>query len=587
VKQFLITIAGVFLGLVLFFIFIPMMLIASVAGSSAPVTPANTVLSLDLREPLTDVPANTPFAAFSSSSSITGLVQKLEAAETDKNVKGLFIRAPEAGMAPAHAEEIRQALIDFKASGKFIIAHAQGFENPTLSNYVAISAANEVWMQGSTSFTATGLVAETMFLGGAFEKFGITPEFEQFYEYKNAVDTYLRRDFNAPHRESTTAMIGSIYNAFVAAVAFDRKVPVENIKAALDTAPLTAAAAIAAKLIDKVGQPEEAMEAALEKAGGKDKADFVELASYMPTPSSGPVIALIGGEGAIVTGPAGTDPFANDADIKSDAFAKAIRDATDDEDVKAIVFRVSSPGGSPSASDQIWAAIERAKAAKKPVVVSMGAYAASGGYYVSTGADAIVAMPSTITGSIGVFSGKFVINEALNRYTGANISEIQVGGPFASAYSPATRFTNVQRVALNTAIAGVYRDFTSKVAAGRKLPLARVQEIAKGRVWTGNQAREIGLVDQIGGLRTAIGKAKSLAKIEAKDSVTIRSFPEAADPLTAFGQALGATASTARTTARAAAVIGAVMGDERVASLLATQRTGSGGATMSERLRVK
>jgi protease IV len=587
VKQFFITIAGVFLGLVLFFVLIPMMLIASVAGSSAPVTPANTVLSVDLREELTDVPANTPFAAFSSSSSVTGLVRKLEAAETDNHVKGVFIRASEMGMAPAHAEEIRQALIDFKASGKFVIAHAQGFENPTLSNYIAVSASNEVWMQGSTDFSATGLVAETMFLGGLFEKFGITPQFEQFYEYKNAVNSYTKRDYDAPHRESTTAMIGSIYNAFVAAAAFDRKLPVETIKTSLDKAPLTSAAALSAKLIDKVGQPEEAMDAALERAGGKDKADFVDISGYTPTPTTGPVVALIGGEGAIVTGPSGTDPFSNDADMKSDAFAQAIRDATDDNDVKAIVFRVSSPGGSPSASDQIWAAIERAKAAKKPVVVSMGAYAASGGYYISTGADAIVAMPSTITGSIGVFSGKFVINEALNRYTGANISEIQVGGPYASINSSATPFTNEQRVAFNAAANRIYQEFTGKVAAGRKLRLARVQEIAKGRVWTGNQAKEIGLVDQIGGLRTAIGKAKSLASIEAKDSVTIRSFPEAADPLTAFGQALGSSAHTARTTARAAAVIGAVLGDERVASVLATQRAGASGTTMIEGVRVK
>jgi protease IV len=586
-KQFFLTIAGVFAGLLLFFILIPILLIASVAGSSAPVTPAHAVLLIDLREPLTDVPANTPFAAFSGTSSVTGLVRKLEAAETDGNVKGIFIRASEMGMAPAHAEEIRQALIDFKASGKFVIAHAQGFENPTLSNYVAVAAADEIWMQGSTDFSATGLVAETMFLGGFFQKFGITPEFEQFYEYKNAVNTYTQRDYNGPHRESTTAMIGSIYNAFVAAVAFDRKVPVETIKTSLDAAPLQANAALAAKLIDKIGQPEDAMEAALVRAGGKDKADFVDFAGYTPTPTTGPVIALIGGEGAIVTGPASTDPFARDADMKSDAFAQAIRDATDDKDVKAIVFRVSSPGGSPSASDQIWAAIERAKAAKKPVVVSMGAYAASGGYYISTGANSIVAMPSTITGSIGVFNGKFVINEALNRYTGANISEIQVGGPYATTYSPATPFTNAQRTALNAAVTRVYADFTGKVAAGRRLPLERVREIAKGRVWTGNQAKELGLVDQIGGLRTAIGKAKSLASIEAKDSVTLRSFPEAADPLTAFGQALGASAQSARTTARAAAVVGAVLGDERVATLLAQTRGAAGGATMTEGVRVK
>lgn len=586
VKQFIITVAGVFLGLVLFFVLIPIMLIASVAGSAAPTAPSNTVLVVDLREPLSDVPSNAPFAAFAGSNSIVSLVRKLEAAETDNHVKGVLVRASEMGLAPAHAEEIRQALVDFKASGKFVFAHAQGFEYPTLSNYVAISAANEVWMQGTTNFAATGLVAETMFLGGFFEKFGIIPQFEQFFEYKNAVNSYTKTDYDAPHREATTGMIGSIYNSFVASIAFDRKVPVETIKTALDAAPLTAQAALSAKLIDKIGQPEEAMDAALTRAGGIDKADFVDLASYTPAPTSGPVIALVGGEGAIVNGAGTTDPFSQDADMRSDLYARAIRDATDDDDVKAIVFRVSSPGGSPSASDQIWAAIERAKAAKKPVVVSMGAYAASGGYYVSTGADAIVAMPSTITGSIGVFNGKFVINEALNRYTGANLSEIQVGGAYANTYSPATVYTNEQRVALNAAVARIYADFTGKVAAGRRLPITRVQEIAKGRVWTGTQAKDLGLVDQIGGLRTAIGKAKSLARIEARDSVTVRSFPQVEDPLTALGQALGSSAQTARTTARAAAVVGAVLGDERVASLLAQSRA-SGTMQMSEPVRVK
>lgn len=586
-KQFFITIAGVFLGLVLFFVLIPFLLIASFAGTSKPAIPANSVLSVDLREPLTDVPASTPFAAFTNTSSVTDLVRKLEAAETDQNVKGLFIRASEAGMAPAHAEEIRQALIDFKASGKFVMAHAQGFESPTLSNYVAISSASEVWMQGGTDFTATGLVAETLFLGGLFEKFGVMPDFTQLYEFKNAVNTYTQRDYNAPHREATTAMLGSIYNAFVGAIAFDRKLPVESVKAALDGAPMATSLALSAKLIDKIGQPEEAMDAALTKAGGVGKADFIELADYTPAPTTGPVIALIGGEGAIVTGPGNNDAFANEAGIKSDVFAQAIRDATDDDAVKAIVFRVSSPGGSPHASDQIWAAIERAKAAKKPVVVSMGAYAASGGYYVSTGANAIYAMPSTITGSIGAFSGKFVINEALNRYTGANISEIQIGGPYASVYSPVSPFTNAQKVAFIAAVTRVYDDFTGKVATGRKLPIARVREIAKGRVWTGNQAKELGLVDQVGGLRNAINGAKVLAGFAARDSVTIRAYPQAADPLTALGQALGASAATAKTTARAAAVVGAVLGDERVASLLAQSRASANGAMMSEPVRVK
>jgi protease-4 len=297
------------------------------------------------------------------------------------------------------------------------------------------------------------------------------------------------------------------------------------------------------------------------------------------------VIALVGGEGAIITGERSGDPFAQESNITSDDFAAAIRDATDDDAVKAIVFRVSSPGGSPSASDQIWAAIERAKKAGKPVVVSMGAYAASGGYYVSAGADAILAMPSTLTGSIGVFNGKFVINDALNRYTGANIASIQTGGDFVSAYSPAAPYTNSQKAAMNAAVTRIYEDFTGKVAAGRKLPLSRVQEIAKGRVWTGNEAKDLGLVDQIGGLRTAILKAKALAKIEAKDSITLRSYPSVDDPLTALSRAFGASAENAKVTARAATVIGALVGDERLSQIL-NEASQARGPRMSEPMRV-
>jgi protease IV len=571
-KQFLLTVAGVFLGLVLFFVLVPLIFIASMAGSSGPVTPANSVLSLDLREPVSDIPASSPLAAFGGAMSITDIVRKLEHAEKDGSIKGVFVRASEAGLAPAHAEEIRQALIDFKASGKFVIAHAQGFEYPTLSNYIAVSAADQLWMQGTTDFAATGLSAETMFLGGLFERFGVLPQFEQFFEYKNAVNVYTERDYNAAHREATTSMLTGIYNAFLGAASFDRKVPVDALKTALDQAPLSAEDARAAKLVDMIGQPEEAAEAAKTRAGSSSN-DMIEMSSYSPGDLSGPVIALIGGEGAVLTGEGGTDPFSSEQAMHSDTLAQAIREAADDDDVRAIVFRVSSPGGSPSASDQIWSAVEYAKKAGKPVVVSMGAYAASGGYYVSAGADRIVALPSTITGSIGVFNGKFVINEALNRYTGANISNINVGGDFVSAYSPATPYTNAQRVAMNAAVTRIYQDFTGKVAAGRKLPPARVLEIAKGRVWTGNQAKDIGLVDQIGGLRVAVAQAKTLAKIEARDSVRLRQFPAPQDPLTALGAAFGASAENARVTARAAAVLGTVMGDERLSTLLRQARS--------------
>lgn len=563
-KQFLFTIAGVFIGLVLFFIILPMILLASAAGASKPSTPSNAILVLDLRHELNDQSPQSPFGNLNAKLSVVEVVRKLEAAEHDGHVKGIFVRAPEAGMAPAHAEEIRQAILDFKASGKFVIAHAQGFEMPTLSNYVSVAGANEIWMQNGSDFSSTGLVSETMFLGGLFEKFGIVPQFEQFYEYKNAANVYTQKDYTDKHREATNSLLTGVYNAFLAEISHDRKIAIEPLKATLDSAPLSPKAALDAKLIDKLGMPEEAMDYAIAQAGGTDKANTISIEEYSPTYSSGPTIALVGGEGGIVTGPDETNPFSNDQQMNSDAIANAIRKASDDDNVKAIVFRVSSPGGSAIASEQIWAAVERAKALKKPVVVSMGAYAASGGYYVSAGADKIVALPSTITGSIGVLGGKMAINGALNKYTGANISSIQIGGPYVSAFSEATPFSNSQREAFHNAMARIYEQFTGKVAKGRKLPIEKVQEIAKGRVWTGNQAQGIGLVDKIGGLRVAIEEAKALAKIDAKKNVSITIYPEAEDPLKALSSIMGGSTQSAK----AMAIYGALMGNDKINALL-------------------
>ncbi|MEK7661080.1 MAG: signal peptide peptidase SppA [Pseudomonadota bacterium] len=583
-KQFLLTIAGVFVGLLLFFVILPFIFIAS-AGSSKPTTPSHSVLVVDLRNEIHDLAPNSPFASLSPNISVVDIVRKLEAAEKDSHIKGVLVRAPEMGMAPAHAEEIRQALLDFKTSGKFVVAHAQGFEFPTLSNYVAVSAADDIWLQNGTDFSATGIMSETTFLGGLFSRFGITAQFEQFYEFKNAANIYTQKDYTAEHREATTSLLTGVYNSFLAEIALDRKIAVEPLKAVLDNAPLSAQQALTSKLVDHLGMPEEASDVALEKAGGQNRAELVDLAAYTPNYStSGPTIAIVGGEGGIVTGPNNVSPFSDESVMNSDNIAAAIREATDDDDVKAIVFRVSSPGGSAIASEQIWAAIERAKAESKPVVISMGAYAASGGYYVAAPANRIVAMPSTITGSIGVLGGKLAVNDALNRYTGANISSIEVGGPFVSAMSGAKPMSNSQREAFHTAMARIYSDFTGKVAAGRHLPIARVQEIAKGRVWTGSQAKNLGLVDAIGGLRTAIEQAKTLAGIEAKKSVQIKMYPEMDDPFRALSAMFGASAQTAR----AAAVFGMLLGDERLSAALRDIRAANqNGVQASEALRVR
>jgi protease IV len=587
VKNFVITIAGVFVGLLLFVVVLPLILImGAVAASGPPATPSKSVLVLDLRGALSDQPSLSPLAALTGSgaTSVIEIVRKLEMAEADPAVEGLLVRAPEAGLAPAHAEEVRQALIDFRASGKFVIAHAQNFQGPSITSYVAISAADEVWLQPASDFGATGIAAESVFLGGLMERFGIIPQFEQLYEYKSFAETYTTRDFSGPNREATESLLGSVYNAALASLAFDRKIPVEQLKALLDTAPLAPQAARTAKLIDQIGMPEDAADAALKRAGTDDPGRLIDLGAYIPSEGRGPMIAVVGGEGAILTGTPSADPLSGEAVMSGDLIAAAIREATDDDSIDAIVLRVSSPGGSPVASEQIWAAVARAKTAGKPVVVSMGAYAASGGYYVAANADRIFALPSTITGSIGVVGGKLAVNDALNRYTGANIAAVTAGGPNTTALSPAEPFSNSQRAAYRASLERTYADFTGKVADGRNLPLPRVQAIARGRVWSGAQARNLKLVDEIGGLRVAVRAAGRLAGKEVDDGVRIRIYPQAGSPVEALASLLGVTASGLR----GAAVLGALSsGDFRAAQgILTGSHSRDGHRQMIEALRV-
>lgn len=567
-KQFLVTIAGVFVGLMLFLVGLPFVIAMLIAGSSPSAEPAaapdKAVLVVDLRFPLRDQPSPSPFASLNGELSSVEIVRRLEAAETDPKVKGVLVRASEFGMSPGAAEEVRLALKDFRASGKFVIAHAQGFEDPAgLAGVVPATAADEVWMQDGAHFSASGVSGGVLFLGGLFERFGLQPQFVRVGQYKNAVDQFVERDFTGPHREAETGLLEGMLTSFVGQIAADRKLQPAAVRALLDQAPLTARQALQARLIDKIGRPEDAEDAAMTRAG--EGSELLDITSYSPTyPAAGPVIALIGGEGGIVTGPANSaDPFSDDPGMISDAVSMALLEAADDPEVKAVVFRVNSPGGSVTASDQIWAAVKRVRDAGKPVVVSMGDLAASGGYYVSAGADAIVALPSTITGSIGIFSGKVVVNEALNRNLGANAAEITVGGPFASAYSGITPFTNSQRETLQAQMDAGYADFTAKVAQGRKLPIERVREIAQGRVWTGAQARQLGLVDEVGGLRAAVAKARTLAKIDAKQKVQLRRFPAEQTPFEAISSLFGASAQAAR----AAAGFSVLMGDAHVQAL--------------------
>lgn len=586
-KQFFLTVLGVFAGMFLFLVVVPFIFItiAISSASSKEPTPRNTVLELDLREGVTDQAPNNPFAVFGGSGlSTLQIVDTLAQAEDDNRVKVLLLRLPEAGITPAAADEIRQAIRRFRASGKVVIAHSQGFMpvGTTVSSYMIGASASELWMQNTASFQLAGFSADGIFLGRAFDKYGVNAQFEQRYEYKNAVNEYNESDFTPAHREAMTAWMTSIYTSALANAAQDRRLAPAALRATIEAGPYSSAQALQRRLIDKIGQVEEAEAEARRRAGRN--AEIMEFSDYAsaqgPRTGSGRnAIAIVGGEGGIMTGTGGGgDPFGGGSSIMSDDLAEALYDAIEDDSVKAIVFRVSSPGGSPEASEQILAAVRAAKAAGKPVVVSMGDYAASGGYWISSEANWIVAQPSTLTGSIGVYGGKFVLAEALGRF-GVDMRNLSVGGDYADAFSPSQDFTPAQRAAFAAQIDRTYEEFIARVAAGRRLPPARVREIARGRVWTGAQAMQIGLVDQLGGLEEAIAKARELARIPAGDSVRFQRYPESQSPFEALSEAFGVSGEAARVLVG----IGGIMNDpaaEATVRRIQTERARASGASV-------
>ena len=562
-KQFLITAAGVFAGLLLFLVGIPVLLIGMAASSSGgEVAPDQTVLNLDLRQNLTDQTSGNPLAALRGGSlSVMTIISTLRHAEADDRVKALLIRLPEGGMEPAAADEIRAAIKHFKASGKPVLAHSQGLypSGMVTSTYAVGTSAGELWMQPGSSFQVTGLANEDVFFKRLFDKYGVKADYEQRYEYKNAVNTYLHDNYTDAHREAELGWMGSVYATATAAAAADRKQTPEAMSKALEAGPYLAETALKLHLIDKVGQVKDAEEAILARAGTDaqlyDFQDYARSARDADT-GVGPAIAVVEAEGPIVTGndaAGGGNPFSGESTIYSDTMSRALYSAIEDQDVKAIVMRVNSPGGSDTASEQILAAVKTAKAVGKPVVVSMGTYAASGGYWISSQASAIVAQPSSLTGSIGVFGGKFALGEALARY-GVDVRQLSVGSSYAGAFGMSREFTPQERASFAGWMDQIYNNFVVRVAEGRKLPEARVREIAKGRVWTGEQAQKLGLVDQIGGFYDAVEKAKVLANL--KGDVRLKPMATQMSPIQALQHALGVSATSVRTLAAAAWVLG-------------------------------
>jgi protease-4 len=486
----------------------------------------NMVLALDLRHSLSDKSAPTLFDLTTTEVSLMDIVLGLDAAARDSRVKGVFLRVGSGDLSVPQAQELRASLKRFKAAGKFVIAHSQSFYSGGLGDYQVAAAADQIWMQPASAFFSAGPATTSLFLRGLFDKIGAVPQIVQREEYKNAANMFMETDFTPAHLEATTRLLESWYETAIDEIAADRRLERDALVATLEESPSSADFVKEKGLITAIGYDDDASDAALERAGEDAKLtafkQYVDNHDIRPQ-SGGPVLALVHAAGEIVEGDDDTSLAGTSIAVAGDSFAQAIREATEDDSVRAILVRVDSPGGSAIASDQILDALKKARAEGKPVVVSMGSVAASGGYYIALAADRIVAQPGTITGSIGVLWGKVAFGNALERI-GVNARDIGEGrnSTFLSSVAP---WDEDQMEEVEAQADLVYDDFTRKVAEGRKMPLERVRELARGRVWTGSDAQERGLVDELGGFWVAVDNAKRLAEIDPETRVVFHDFP--------------------------------------------------------------
>ncbi|MBW0013762.1 signal peptide peptidase SppA [Mycobacterium sp.] len=509
--------------------------------------PNGCVLELDLRSVPPETTSFDPLAIIAGGSRPMALretVAAIHRAAEDPRVAGLIARVQLGASPPAAVQELREAIAVFSAV-KPSLAWAETFPS-TLSYYLA-SAFREVWMQPSGVVGLIGFASNAMFLRDALDKAGIEAQFVARGEYKSAANLFTEDGFTEAHREAVTRMLESVQEEVWRGIADSRKIDPDALDSLADQAPLLRDEAVDAGLVDRIGFRDEAYARIAEMAGvQKDSQDGPEeqaaprlyLARYagaarsrlappvppLPGRRPKPTFAVVTIHGMIVNGRGGPQflPLGPSA-AGGDTIAAALREAAADDAVSGIVLRVDSPGGSVTASEAIWREVARARERGKPVVASMGAVAASGGYYVSMGADAIVANPSTITGSIGVVTGKLVVRE-LKARLGVGSDTVRTNAN-ADAWSIDTPFTPEQRARREAEADLFYTDFVARVAAGRKLSTEAVDAVARGRVWTGADALARGLVDELGGFRTALRRAKVLAGLDEDTEVRIVNYP--------------------------------------------------------------
>ena len=486
-----------------------------------PAVESDSVLWLRVPAVLGEQAPDDVFGLLDQRETVGSVVTALRKAKVDARVSAVVLVPPPAPGLWGTVQEIRDAVIDFKESGKPVVAH---IEFGMGQAYYLATACDQIFMSPTSPLMLVGVASYELFFRGTLDKVGIEADMLAAGDYKTAINTYTESAFTPEHREVSEALSRDFYEQLVDAIAEGRGMTRPRVREVIDQGPFVAADAVSLGLVDDLLYEDQL----LGRLSSDDETVKVDFATYRRVePQSlgldtGPRIAVVYAEGTINFGSSTIDFPGSGQMVGSRTMTDAIREARDDPSIQAIVLRIDSPGGAATAADIIWRELSLARE-QKPLVVSMAGVAASGGYYIAAPAHAIVAQPGTLTGSIGVFSGKFAAAGAFDK-TGVGIEGV-THGEQADIFSPVDRFSETARVAMQAQVDDIYERFLQVVAEGRAMSRDEVHAVAQGRVWTGRQALARGLVDELGGLRRAVVLAQVQAGIDAQQEVSLVPYP--------------------------------------------------------------
>ena len=498
--------------------------------------PETAILTIDFDQPLSEKGSISPlnFSLNNENITLLDLLRAIDKAKEDPHIKGIVARFGSTQPQMAEAQELRTAIKSFRATGKLTYAFAPSYGEFGSGNrtYFLASTFENIWLQPVGAVSLTGISMESPFGKTALDKIGVKADFMQREEYKSFMDMATRDDFAEPVKANMQSILNSISEQLATGIADNRGVKVEQIHDLMARGPFTDEEALKEKLVTRLGYFEE-MDDEIDQKLGKD-VKSIDVGTYLsfPAPEKHPPkakIALIYGTGEITDHDSETPSMTGDKALGADTIADAFDTIADDVNIQAILFRIDSPGGTPEASETIRHAMMHAQKAGKPVYVSMGEMAASGGYWIAMNADHIVAEPGTLTGSIGVLAGKFTIGGFMQKL-GVNMVTLKTSEN-AGMWSMTEEFTPSQRERVNALLDNSYRTFTKNVSDARHIPIDKMSEIAKGRVWTGEQAAKIGLVDELGGFGTTLAALRKKLNLNETDPVDIEIYPPPETPV--------------------------------------------------------